>query len=38
LNGVLLSAVAPSKADKYGKPREAFKALASSMNGEQQLD
>ena len=28
LNETLLSAIAPSKSDKYGKPREAFKALA----------
>ena len=27
LNDVLLSAIAPSKADKYGKPREVFKTL-----------
>lgn len=27
LNDILLSAIAPSKADAYGKPREAFKAL-----------
>lgn len=33
LNGVLLSAIAPSKADKYGKPREAFKAMAGGMKG-----
>ena len=28
LNDVLLSALAPSKKDGYGKPKEAFKALA----------
>ena len=27
LNDVLLSAIAPSISDKYGKPREAFKVL-----------
>lgn len=27
LNDVLLSAIAPTKADVYGKPREAFKAM-----------
>ena len=31
LNDVLLSAIAPSKSAKYGVPREAFKALASSI-------
>lgn len=31
LNDVLLSAIAPSKSDKYGKPREAFKAMAGSI-------
>jgi hypothetical protein len=31
LNGVLLSAIAPSKSDKYDRPREAFKALADSI-------
>jgi hypothetical protein len=31
LNDTLLSAIAPSKSDKYGKPREAFKALASRI-------
>ena len=29
LNGILLSAIAPSKSDVYGKPREAFKAMVS---------
>ena len=28
LNDVLISAAATSKSDKYGKPREAFKAMA----------
>jgi hypothetical protein len=27
LNGSLMSAIAPTKADVYGKPREAFKAM-----------
>lgn len=40
LNDVLLSALAPSKKDTYGKPREAFKALADGMgagtSGERQ--
>lgn len=27
LNDILLSAIAPTKADVYGKPREAFKAM-----------
>ncbi|HEX4142979.1 MAG TPA: hypothetical protein VHY91_05475 [Pirellulales bacterium] len=31
LNDTLLSAIAPSKAEKYGKPREAFRALAESI-------
>jgi hypothetical protein len=31
LNDFLLSAIAPSKSDKYGKPREAFQAM---MSGE----
>jgi hypothetical protein len=31
LNDVLLSAITPSKGGKYGKPREAFKTLASSI-------
>jgi hypothetical protein len=31
LNDVLLSALAPSKADGYGKPNEAFKALADGL-------
>jgi len=31
LNDVLLSAIAPSESDKYGKPREAFKSFASSI-------
>ena len=31
LNDVLLSALAPSKKDSYGKPREAFKALADGL-------
>lgn len=31
LNDVLLSAIAPSKSEAYGKPREAFKALAESL-------
>jgi len=37
LNDILLSAIAPSKSAAYGKPREAFKALAEGMgsgNGE----
>jgi uncharacterized protein DUF6933 len=29
LNDILLSAIAPSKSDVYGKPREAFKAMVS---------
>lgn len=32
LNTVLLSAIAPTKAAKYGLPREAFKAMASGMD------
>ena len=31
LNDVLLSALAPSKKDGYGKPKEAFKALADGL-------
>ncbi len=31
LNDVLLSALAPSEKDSYGKPREAFKALADGL-------
>jgi hypothetical protein len=31
LNDVLLSAIAPSKSAKYGKPREASKALAGGI-------
>jgi hypothetical protein len=31
LNDLLLSALAPSKADGYGKPREAFKALGNGL-------
>jgi len=31
LNDVLLSAIAPSKAQKYGKPRETFKNLLNEM-------
>jgi len=31
LNDVLLSAITPSKSKKYGKPREVFKSLASSI-------
>ena len=31
LNDVLLSAIAPSKSAAYGKPKEAFKALAESL-------
>jgi hypothetical protein len=34
LNDILLSAIAPSKADAYGKPREAFKALAGGIRGD----
>jgi hypothetical protein len=33
LNDILLSALASSKADAYGKPREAFKALADGIRG-----
>ncbi len=33
LNDVLLSALAPSKKDSYGKPREAFTALAEGIRG-----
>lgn len=39
LNDVLLSALAPNEKDSYGKPREAFKALADGLgtrtNGEE---
>lgn len=31
LNDLLLSAIAPSKADKYGKPKEAFRELVGSV-------
>ena len=31
LNDLLLSAISPSKPERYGVPREAFKALASSI-------
>jgi len=31
LNNVLLSSIARSQADRYGKPREAFKDLANSI-------
>lgn len=31
LNDFLLSAIAPSKSDKYGKPREAFKDLVNGI-------
>jgi hypothetical protein len=31
LNDTLLSAIAPNKAAKYGKPRDAFKALAGGI-------
>ncbi len=34
LNDILLSALAPSKKDGYGKPREAFKTLGGSVNPE----
>jgi hypothetical protein len=34
LNDVLLSALAPSKADGYGKPNEAFRALADGLRSE----
>ena len=34
LNDVLLSALALSKKDAYGKPREAFKALGDGLGGE----
>jgi hypothetical protein len=34
LNNVLLSALDPSKKDGYGKPNEAFKALANSLGME----
>ena len=34
LNDVLLSALAPSKKDGYGKPNEAFKMLAGSLGTE----
>ena len=33
LNDFLLSASAASETEKYGKPREAFKAMASSIEG-----
>ncbi len=32
LNDVLLSAIAPSKSAKYGRPREAFQAMAREMD------
>jgi hypothetical protein len=31
LNDVLLSALAPSKKDGYGKPNEAFKSLMENL-------
>lgn len=31
LNGMLISSIAPSKAAKYGKPREAFKTMLDSV-------
>ena len=31
LNDLLLSAIAPSKAERYGKPKEAFRALVGSF-------
>ena len=31
LNDVLLSGIAPSQSQKYGRPRDAFKAMASSI-------
>lgn len=31
LNGVLISAIAPSEQAKYGKPREAFKLLVNGI-------
>jgi hypothetical protein len=34
LNDVLLSALAPSKKDGYGKPKEAFKALGNGLGNE----
>lgn len=34
LNDILLSAIAPSKSDAYGKPREAFKALMDRCGAE----
>jgi hypothetical protein len=38
LNDVLLSAIAPSKSAKYGKPQEAFKALMGGMEGRQGME
>jgi hypothetical protein len=34
LNDILLSALAPTKKDGYGKPNEAFKALAEGLGDE----
>ena len=34
LNDVLLSALGSSKKDSYGKPREAFKALAGDLKAK----
>lgn len=31
LNDILLSSIAPSKSEKYGKPREEFKSLANGI-------
>ena len=35
LNDVLLSAIAPTKSDVYGKPREAFKAMGIEQPAEE---
>lgn len=35
LNGLLMSALAPSKAVVYGKPREAFKAMHVGQHAEE---
>ena len=38
LNDILLSAIAPSKSEKYGRPREAFKKLASEKPNESKIE
>lgn len=37
LNEVLLSAIASSKSEKYGRPRDAFKALAKTFDSENSM-